>query len=269
MNYAQIGWLSGLCFRKNKIDPRFHEIEQNKKKIGENNMADVFAMFGVAPKTPFCLDSYPGMEYIFKSNGQLLGCEMYDKAWTEHNDLFPDLVSGKTKVTSHPGYVDLCKVLGVEDGEFFCIDRHGRWIFYRIHNLDLYQYAYGTPVLTNYNIKHLLSGESKIDRREKPTDKQIEIMGELVEKHFKYIYTDKAGVIHASKEDPTTDEFYKREHVSTTGENINGLLGVTDSYYKGPYNIEKLIQDCKYWDKVKTYKNNSDLYPDPYTDDIE
>ena len=126
--------------------------------------------------------------------------------------------------------IDLCKLLGVEEGEEFNIEGFG--IKYRIYNnrLECYDANFKEWIYSTLGFNKLIASEIiKLPKKKEFTDNELFIL-KNIDKKYKWIAKDKNGLICTFVSKPIKTERFWRDGWSN-GETYASLEAIKNSLF--------------------------------------
>ena len=126
--------------------------------------------------------------------------------------------------------IDLCKLLGVEEGEEFNIEGFG--IKYRIYNnrLECYDANFKEWIYSTLGFNKLIASEIiKLPKKKEFTDNELYILNNI-DKKYKWIAKDKSGLICTFVSKPIKTERFWSDGWSN-GESYASLEAIKNSLF--------------------------------------
>ena len=126
--------------------------------------------------------------------------------------------------------IDLCKLLGVEEGEEFKIEGFG--IKYRIYNnrLECYDANFKEWIYSTLGFNKLIASEIiKLPKKKEFTDNELYILNNI-DKKYKWIAKDKSGLICTFVSKPIKTERFWSDGWSN-GESYASLEAIKNSLF--------------------------------------
>ena len=129
--------------------------------------------------------------------------------------------------------IDLCKLLGVEEGEEFKVDGFG--IKYRIYNkrLECYDANFKEWIYSTLGFNKLIASEIiKLPKKKEFTDNELYVLNNI-DKKYKWIAKDKSGLICTFVSKPIKTERFWSDGWSNSnnGESYASLEAIKNSLF--------------------------------------